>query len=551
MEYPSHSPGEQRWFLMHVSPLGGTQRGAVVTHEKITELKLAEISLRKSEEWFRSLIENASDVIAVVNGAGLIQFQSPSTQRVLGHSPDEVVGMEVMSFIHPDDREKAGRDILRGPSDTSVSVPVEYRIRHADGSWRIFQSIGRGMTDPSGARLVVVNSRDVTETRKLEEQFLRTQRLEAIGTLSSGIAHDLNNILAPMLMMAPMLREKLHDAEDAELLGIIEQGAQRGANIIRQLLTFSRGIEGNRGAVQPRHLLREMLALMRETFPRDITLVEQVADDLWAITADGTQIHQVLMNLCVNARDAMRSGGTLTVAADNVSVSASDVSKHPPAKPGAYVRLSITDTGEGIPRENLDRMFEPFFTTKEIGKGTGLGLSTVLGIVKSHAGFITVYSEPGRGSVFSVHLPATESGEEALATAGAAVARGRGETILIVDDEPAVRRALSLALEANNHRVLVASNGREAITLFLQNRDRVRLVLTDIMMPGMNGLALIRVLRALAPKLRIIAASGLYDQERKDELAALGITTVLEKPCSRDDTLMAVQKELSEPSGGA
>jgi PAS domain S-box-containing protein len=545
LEYPCHGTNERRWFLMRVSPLGGEHRGVVVAHEKITEIKLAEISLRESEERFRRLIEHASDMIAVVDMAGIIQFQSPSTERVLGYAPKDVTGLNVLDFIHPEDREKVGQRIAEISHEAFAPMLMEYRIRHRDGSWRIFQSTGGAMTDPDGRRMMVVNSRDVTETRKLEEQFLRAQRLEAIGTLSSGIAHDLNNILAPMLMIAPLLRGKLPDAQDAELLTMIESGAQRGANIIRQLLTFSRGIDGERGVVQPRHLLKEMVALMRETFPRDITVEERIAADLWTVTADGTQIHQVLMNLCVNARDAMRNGGKLTLAAGNVTVDEMDVLKHPQAKLGAYVQLTISDSGEGIPRENIDRMFEPFFTTKEIGKGTGLGLSTVLGIVKSHAGFITVYSEPGRGSVFNVHLPADADGKEAMAATGLSVARGAGELILVVDDESPVRRATCLTLEAHNYRVLSAANGREATTLFLQHRDQLRLVLTDIMMPAMNGMALIRVLRALAPRLKIIAASGLLDPERRDELTALGVTTVLAKPFGRDETLRAIQHELA------
>ena len=544
LEYACHSPREKRWFLMHVSPLGGGQRGAVVAHENITGLKLAELDVRQSEERFRRLIENASDVITVVNGEGIIEFLSPSTRRVLGHEPTDLLGHSIMEFIHADDREKAGEGLRRAVDGTAVSVPVEYRIRHVDGSWRVFQSIGRAMADSPAAWLVVVNSRDITETRKLETQFLRTQRLKAIGTLSSGIAHDLNNILAPMLMIASLLKEKLPDAEDTELLTIIEQSAQRGANIIRQLLTFSRGIEGERGVVQLRHLLKEMAGLMRETFPREITLVGHISPDLWTVIADGTQIHQVLLNLCVNARDAMHAGGKLTVDACNVYLGESDVRTQPLAKPGNYVQLSISDEGEGIPRENIDRMFEPFFTTKEIGKGTGLGLSTALGIVKSHGGFITVYSEPGLGSVFKVHLPASVGVEAAAFPAGGATAKGAGETIMIVDDEPAVRRALALTLEAHNYFVLTAVDGREATTLFLQHRDRLKLVLTDIMMPKMNGMALIRVLRALAPKLRIIAASGLLDPERREELATLAVTTILAKPFGRNETLAAVQREL-------
>jgi len=379
----------------------------------------------------------------------------------------------------------------------------------------------------------------------MEEKFLRTQRLEAIGTLSSGIAHDLNNILAPMLLVSPFLKGKLKDPKDVGLLTMIEQGAQRAANIIKQLLTFSRGIEGMRGSVQTRHLLKEMLAIMRETFPREIEVVEEISADLWPINADTTQIHQVLMNLCVNARDAIHAGGKITLSAENIYISENEIGGSPAMKPGVYVRLTVTDTGEGIPRENLDRIFEPFFTTKEIGKGTGLGLSTVLGIVKSHEGFVTVYSEPGLGTSFKIHLPAIVGATDDITAATPASRCGRQELILIVDDEAALRQALRLALENSNYRVLVAVDGREAIKLFLANRGSVRLVLTDIMMPGMNGVALIRALRALEPRLRVVAVSGLTDQDRRGELAALGVTNTLSKPCSADEILEAIHRELA------
>jgi signal transduction histidine kinase len=298
---------------------------------------------------------------------------------------------------------------------------------------------------------------DVTEKKLLEKKFLRAQRLEAIGTLSGGIAHDLNNILAPMLLFAPFLKEKLTDPKDLELLTMIEQGAHRAANIIKQLLTFSRGIDGERGTVQTRHLLKEMIAIMRETFPREIEVVEKTPAELWPINADATQIHQVLMNLCVNARDAIHASGKITLAAENVIIGKNDVGVSKSAIPGIYVRLTISDTGEGIPRENIDRIFEPFFTTKEIGKGTGLGLSTTLGIVKSHGGFVTVYSEPGLGTSFNVYLPAVARAADAAENASSAMRRGKQELVLIVDDEDAIRHALRLALESSNYRVLVAA----------------------------------------------------------------------------------------------
>lgn len=511
----------------------------------VTDRRRMENTLRQSEEHFRRLIENSSDVIIVLTGAGVIQYHSPSLLRILGYQTEEVLGQVVTQFIHLEDRAKAAQGILLALSDALISVPVEYRIRHRDGKWRSFQSIGRAMDNSLGEKMVVVNSRDVTEMRKLELQFLRAQRLEAIGTLSSGIAHDLNNILAPTLMIAPMLLEKMRDPQDIELLTMIEQGAQRGANIIKQLLTFSRGVDGERGPVQAGYLLKEMVSLIRETFPRDLGLSESIPTNLWPIKADATQIHQVLLNLCVNARDAMPAGGKISLSAGNVILDEAATAPHPEAKPGEFVRITIADTGEGISNEHLDRIFEPFFTTKELGKGTGLGLSTVLGIVKSHGGFVTVYSEPGLGSTFNIHLPALAG---TIATVADSVTRpkaGNRELILVVDDEASIRRTLSLALEKENFRVLVAADSREALILFQANRASIRLLLTDLMMPGINGVALIRLLRAQAPRLRVIAASGLHDEQRRAELATLEVTSILSKPFRTEEVLKAVQRELA------
>jgi len=523
----------------------GTPLHVIGINWDVTDRRRMETTLRQSEEKFRQLLEDSSDVIAVVNGAGVIHYQSPSTQRILGYQPEEVLGQVVTNFIHPEDRGKAAQGILRALSGELRSMPVEYRIRHREGTWRIFQSIGRMMGHSTGEQRVVVNSRDVTDLRKLELQFLRAQRLEAIGTLSSGIAHDLNNILAPIMMIVPMMRETFRSPQDTELLTMIEQGAMRGANIIKQLLTFSRGVEGERGPVQPRHLLKEMVTMMQETFPRDISIDQNLPNELWPISADATQIHQVLMNLCVNARDAMPGGGKIDLSAANVTLDEVEAALHGPAKAGPFVRLTITDTGEGISRSNLNRIFEPFFTTKEVGKGTGLGLSTVIGIVKSHGGFITVHSEPGLGTTFNVHLPAIAGGTALEAAVVARPHAGKRELILVVDDEAAIRRSVSLALERNNYRVVVAADGREAEILFHANRGHVRLLITDIMMPGLNGVALIQRLRAAEPHLPVIAASGLHDDKRLTELTALGVTSILAKPFCTEEVLTAVHRELA------
>jgi two-component system cell cycle sensor histidine kinase/response regulator CckA len=325
---------------------------------------------------------------------------------------------------------------------------------------------------------------------------------------------------------------------------LINQGAHRGANIVRQLLTFSRGIPGARGVVQVRHLLREMVVLMRETFPREITVAEAHVGQIWPVMADATQIHQVLMNLCVNARDAMPNGGTLSLGAQNAVVEQQDLEQYPQARLGNFVQISVRDSGSGIPREYINRIFEPFFTTKELGKGTGLGLSTVLGIVKSHEGFLTVYSEIGRGSVFKVYLPADLTSVETVGAAPSAPARGQNELVLVVDDEPAIRATTTRVLETHGYRVVTASDGQEALNAFIRHQGAIQLVLTDLMMPKMGGLPLIRALRKLARDLPIVATSGLEDAERQSELNALGVIEILPKPVTPGDVLDAARRSL-------
>jgi PAS domain S-box-containing protein len=385
---------------------------------------------------------------------------------------------------------------------------------------------------------------EIAERKKLEEQFLRAQRMEAIGTLASGIAHDLNNILAPMLMAAGLLKGKLTEQRDRDILSMVEHSAQRGASIIRQLLTFSRGAAGERVSIQPKHLLKEIVQIMQETFPRNIAIEQEVPNNLWIVAADATQLHQVLLNLCVNARDAMPEGGTLTLAATNLRIGEDQAP--PEAKAGPHVVVAVTDTGHGIPRQDIDRIFDPFFTTKALGKGTGLGLSTVSTIVKGHGGHVTVNSEPGRGTVFKVYLPATEdTGDPVQHGSAAPMLVGHGELILVVDDEAPILEAASRVLQDYGYRALTAANGEEAIKLFIQYRETVRLVLTDVMMPVMGGVELIRALRVLAPDIRVVATSGLDQDDKREELAGLNVTDILAKPCAPSALLHAIQRALA------
>jgi PAS domain S-box-containing protein len=508
--------------------------------------KNAEETLRASEERFRQVVENITEVFwmtDVLNGR--IMYVSPAFEKVWGRPCDELYRTPGLwkKTLHPEDRERAiaAMDTKQVPG----SYDETYRIMRPDGKVRWVRDRAFPIKDRRGdVRRIVGVAEDITERKDLERQFLRAQRLEAIGTLASGIAHDMNNILAPMLMIPPLLRDHVADAGDRALLEMLEQGAQRGAGVVKQLLTFSRGVQGERGPVQVRHLLKEMTDIMRETFPRDIVVSCRTGSGLLPVTVDPTQLHQVLMNLCVNARDAMPQGGEIVLEARNVTLDENARQIHPAASPGPHVVLVVSDTGQGIPPEVIERIFDPFFTTKDLGKGTGLGLSTVLGIVKGHGGFITVESEPGHGATFKVYLPAAPAVAPATApTTDGPVTRGGGELVLVVDDESSVREALRQVLEKHGYRVATATDGRDALTVFSQHRDSVRVVLTDVMMPTMNGAALARRLREISPQLRIIVTTGLVDAETQRELAALGISELVRKPFDVREVLEVLRRE--------
>ncbi|MBI3886951.1 MAG: response regulator [Opitutae bacterium] len=428
--------------------------------------------------------------------------------------------------VLPEDRERVA---AAGKAREAASDWDEiYRIVRPDGAVRWIRDRGYPVPEPGGrVRRVVGVAEDITERKQWEEQFLHAQRMEAIGTLASGVAHDLNNILAPILMVAGLLKlRSAASAKDREMLTMIEHCGQRGADVIRQLLTFGRSKTGEPG------------------------IVDSVPSDLWTVRADPTQLHQVLMNLCVNARDAMPTGGLLTVEAANVEGAAAD----PDLKAPRQVRLTVQDTGHGIPPAVRERIFDPFFTTKEAGKGTGLGLSTVADIARKHGGVVKVASEPGRGTVFAVYLPAAaEPADEAPAARAAPVTLGRGELVLVVDDEPPIRALLSDLLEGEGYRVLTAGSGEDALKVYFQHQETLRLVVTDFMMPGMDGLALIRALRVLAPGLPIVATSGMEHNEEQAELTALGIAAILMKPFVPAQIVDAVRRHLAAkraPGGG-
>ncbi|HMX27908.1 MAG TPA: PAS domain S-box protein [Blastocatellia bacterium] len=673
LEYPCHSPDEERWFLMTVTPLKGLQ-GVVVSHINVTAQKNAELALRESEARLTGIVASAMDAIITIGTDQCILLFNPAAERMFGYSTSEVLGRTI-SLLMPErfraaherhigkfgktgetTRSMGALGTICGLAKNGREFPIEASISQSDGNgpklytvilrditerlraqerlveqatlldqsmeaivvrdmnglirywsrgaerlygWAAEEVIGRaaakllygadstqltnavGLTIKQGkwngelrqfakdGREVIVEGHwtlvrdaegnpknilaintDITEKKKLESQFLRAQRLESIGTLASGIAHDLNNILSPISMGAQMLQTKLQDEQSLRLIGMIEANARRGAEMVKQVLSFARGLGGRRVVLQPKHLIREIVRIAEETFPKSIRIEQRLAGDLWTVSGDATQLHQVLLNLCVNARDAMPQGGTLTIAAENRRLDDLFARMLKGANPGDFVVITVADTGVGIPPESLDRIFDPFFTTKESGHGTGLGLATVQGIVAGHGGFITVESKPGTGAKFYVYLPAHDIvGRQVESGSSPEMPEGRGEMILVIDDEAAVREMTAAALETYGYRTLTADNGATALALFVNHKDEINLVITDLMMPIVDGVAAVRALRKMKPDICVIATSGLAASADIAELKELGVETLLEKPYNAEKLLKAVAESVRRPPG--
>ncbi|MEW6303221.1 MAG: PAS domain S-box protein [Verrucomicrobiota bacterium] len=514
----------------------------VSTGRDITGRKQAEARIREQAD----LLDKAQDAISVRDLENRIIFWNSGAERLYGYSKTEACGQSALTLLRP---EPPGRleEIRKAVLETG-EWKGELKHRTKAGAEIIVASRWTLVCDDHGQpkAFLVINT-DVTENKRLTEQFLHAQRMESLGTLAGGIAHDLNNVLAPIMMAVQVLRMNNADAESSHLLETLEASVRRGSEIVKQVLTFARGLKGEMIVLQPKHLVKEMARIIRETFPKELQLKVHTPQDLWTVVGDATQLHQVLMNLCVNARDAMPQGGVLEIAAENVTLDENYAGMQPGAKPGPYVRLKVRDTGSGIPQGIQDKIFEPFFTTKERGKGTGLGLSTVLGIVRSHQGFVTLQSKPGEGTTFLVYLPADVSGEVTPAAEREPdLPRGQGELIMIVDDEQSVCEVTRNTLEKFGYRTIVASDGAEAIAAYVQHQADVRLVITDVAMPMMSGAALVRALRRLNPGVRIIFSSGLGSAGDLGVASDLGVRHTLLKPHTAETLLTTLRDALSE-----
>ncbi len=491
-----------------------------------------------------ALLDQAQDAILLKDLQGRVLFWSRGAERLYGFTVAEAVG-RMASELH----EADSTSHVAAMEQLMANGRWEGELKQAtrDGRKLLVESRWTLTRTESGEpkSILVLNS-DVTEKRRTEAQVLRAQRMDSLGTLAGGIAHDLNNVLAPVTMSLELLRERYVDAQSEQLLQTLITCTQRGADLVRQVLTFARGVEGERVKVNPLHLGRELQTFVRDTFPKSITFTLEQAPELHLLTGDPTQLNQVLLNLCVNARDAMPEGGQLTVSMQNVELDEVYAGMHPHSHAGRYVTFTVTDTGMGIPPELQERIFEPFFTTKDVGKGTGLGLSTCMAIVRSHSGFISLNSEPGRGTSFTVYIPAAEGSARDEFTTPASIASpiGHGELVLVVDDELAIREVAKVMLERFGYRVLLASHGAEALALYAQHSSTIDVVLTDMAMPIMDGPALIWALRAMNPNVRIVASSGLTDTHGLSRAVSAGVAHFVPKPYTGETMLRTLHTVL-------
>jgi len=509
--------------------------------------------LVQREELFRLITENAADMIAVVDARGNRLYNSPSYQKVLGYTAEELRSSSPFEQIHPDDRaevEEAAKEALLA----GLGRRIEYRMRHKDGSWRYLESTASAVLNTEGnvQHLVIVN-RDITARRQLQEQFHQAQKMEAVGRLSGGIAHDFNNLLGVITGYSEIMQEQLEPNHPLrtcvdEVLG----AARRAAELTRQLLVFSR-----QQVLEPRVLnlnvvVSDMEKMLRRLIGEDIELTTTLDPELGRVKADVSQIEQTIMNLAVNARDAMPQGGKMTIETNNKEIDPAFARSHAfPVRQGPYVLLSVTDTGVGMDSVTQARIFEPFFTTKEKGKGTGLGLSTVYGVVKQSGGYIDVVSEPGHGTTFRVYLPRVEEAIEPKQLAPSVpITIHADETILLVEDETSLRTLTRNLLGLCGYTVLEAKSAHDAAEIGRQHSGTIHLLLTDVVMPGMNGPELARQLAATRPEVKVLYMSGYTGQSFSGAGALESGSRFLQKPFTREGLAKKIRETLDDRGAG-
>jgi PAS domain S-box-containing protein len=501
----------------------------------LTEHKQSEKKIRDQA----TLLDKAHDAIAVRDLEHRLIYWNNGAQRLYGWTEKEALGKNADELLYMGKNSKlieAEKIVIWKGEWTGELKQITKNGKEiiVHSRWTLVHD-----REDKPKSILIINT-DITELKNLEAQLLRGQKMESIGTLAGGIAHDLNNMLTPMMLSVQMLKEKFKDEQSQKLLTILEKNAKRGADLIKQVLLFSRGVEGERMPLAVKQLVFDIEKITKETFPGNIEIRTDVHKDLFTTSGDATQLHQVLINLCLNARDAMLHGGILSISAKNFVIDEKHKRRLTETKVGSYVVIEVCDTGIGIPEKILERIFEPFFTTKVFGKGTGLGLSIAHAIVKSHGGFINVYSEPGKGTTFKVYLPATLAEIEKKEEDQPELFIGHDELVLVAEDEDSIREVIVLTLEENGYKVLAAKNGEDAVALYAQNKDLIKVVLMDMM----DGHAGIKAIRKINPAVKIIAVSGLAKKDELSQIAEIRVNAFISKPYTAEKLLKTIHEVL-------
>jgi two-component system cell cycle sensor histidine kinase/response regulator CckA len=488
---------------------------------------------------FLALIENSSDVLMLIDGAGGVTYITPSSERHLGWLPSEMTGRSIFEFVHPDDRGMADArmaELLQRPGE---AIRAEVRLKHADLTWRSMEAIGVNRLQEPSVGAIVVTARDITERQKLEAQLRQAQKMEAVGRLAGGVAHDFNNLLTAILGYCNLMLDEM-PAEDPlrQDLDEIRLAGERAAALTRQLLAFSRRQMLQPQTLDANALVRQMQKMLQRLVGEHIEVVMALDEPMAPIVVDPASIEQVLVNLAVNARDAMPAGGRLTLETAMVDLAEAYADSHAAVIPGRYAMLAVSDTGEGMDAPTRARVFEPFFTTKEQGRGVGLGLATVYGIVKQSGGYIWVFSEPGHGTSFKIYFP--QATDPATMGAAGAAMSGGSETILLVEDEDAVRGLACQVLRRHGYMVLEARQGLDALRMAERYQDVIQLLITDLVIPHMSGRDLAQRLSAARSNMKVLFLAGYTDDAVVHRDLTPG-STVLAKPFTPDSLIRKVR----------
>ena len=523
----------------------------------IAQLAATEEALREHKDVLQILTDNMADLVSMCNENAVFTYVSPTYESALGYGPDELIGRQITNLAHPDDITMLIEVIAeRYATLNPAPVAIEYRMIHKNGTILWFETKGKILFDDEGNNIgAVFSTRDINERKQiesekffLEKQLHQAQKMEAIGTLASGIAHDFNNILQAVSGYVELLRGRLEsDEKNLRYVNEIDNSVGRASDLVEHLLTFSRKVEPELKPVDLNEEVGRTIKILERTIPKMIAIESYLADDLWAVKADSSQLERVLVNLATNARDAMPDGGRLVIETERIILDEDYCKTHLEFSPGDYVVLRVSDTGHGMEREVLDRIFEPFFTTKDVGQGTGLGMSMIYGIVKAHGGQVNCYSEPGKGTVFNIYfpalkdvgLPAPKSEPVSLEDVG-----GDLEMVLVVDDEEPILEVAKEILEGRGYRAVTAASGEEALELFKSRNPRIDLVILDLGMPGMGGRRCLAGLMEIDPRVPVIVASGYSEKIHAREVLEAGARGFVRKPYRMDDMLKKIREVL-------